>query len=236
MHEFSIEREVILPVDPEQVFAAITTGTAGWMFPTGGDPDIDANDSTNNPVKAWEPPNRLAIRQEADGWFNALEYLIEARHGGTASLRYVHSGIFVDDWDNQYDGASKHTDFYLHSLGEYLRHFAGRPVTYVSAGGPPASGTPDALATLRRALGVDSAARVGDRVTIDVPGLTPVDAEVDYTNEYFLGLRSAGTLYRFYGRNNFGGTVDAAHHFFTDEIDHVATQLAWQNWLDNVYA
>jgi hypothetical protein len=36
---------------------------------------------------------------------------------------YVHSGIFADSSDQQYDGASRHTDFYPHTLGPYLQPF-----------------------------------------------------------------------------------------------------------------
>ena len=56
-----------------------------------------------------------------DGWFNQLEHVLEPLDGGRARLHYVHSGIFADNWDEQYDGASKHTEFYLHTLGQYLQ-------------------------------------------------------------------------------------------------------------------
>ena len=69
--------------------------------------------------------------ESPDGTFNALDYAIEAREGGTAHLRYVHSGILADEWEDQYDAIGVHTDFYLHTLGEYLGHFNGRQVTYV---------------------------------------------------------------------------------------------------------
>ena len=118
---FEIRREVVLNATPEDVFAAVTTGTGGWMFPTGFDPGVGDEGPDDPAVVAWEPPQKFAVRQEGpDGWFNALEYLIEARDGGTAALRYVHSGIFTDDWDAQYDGADKHTTFYLHSVGSGL--------------------------------------------------------------------------------------------------------------------
>src|SRR5205085_8018785 len=94
---------------------------------------------------------------------------IEARDGGTAHLRYVHSGILADGWEDQYDAIDGHTDFYLHTLGQYLEHFNGRSVTYVgqpSSGidGPPAAGGEDAMDTLRAALGVSSNAGAGDTV------------------------------------------------------------------------
>ena len=118
--EFECRREVLLAATPEEVWDAVATseGNAAWLFPN----DIDAD-----AAKAWEPPAHLHVRHERGDWFNALEFTIEAREGGTTLMRYMHSGIFVDDWDTQYDGVSQHTDFYLHTLGEYLRHFAGPP-------------------------------------------------------------------------------------------------------------
>lgn len=234
-HEFRIKREVVLPASPEQVFAAVTEGTAGWMFPT---PTPDPTDpSPDNPVQTWDPPHHLAVRQEGpDGWFNALEHIIEAHDGGTAVVRYVHAGILTDDWESQYDGASKHTDFYLHSLGQYLQYFAGVPVTYFATDGPESSGAPGSFARLAPALGIPGAARPGDAVALDIPGLGRIDAVIDYLNEWFLGLRSADTLYRFYGRDSFGATVDAAHHVFGREVDAEAGAATWQEWLAGVYA
>ena len=154
-HEFTIRREVALPATAEQVFAAVTTGAAGWMFPTDDMVGPGGAGPDNPIVTSWDPPTSSRIRMEGeDGWFNALENIIEARGGGTCVLRYVHSGIMVDDWECQYDGADKHTTFYLHSLGQYVRYFSGRPVTYVAVNGPASAATPDALEVLARALGL----------------------------------------------------------------------------------
>ncbi|MGV9870810.1 SRPBCC family protein [Rhodococcus koreensis] len=234
---FEIRREVVLNATPEDVFAAVTTGTAGWMFPTELDPGVGSEGPDDPAVIAWEPPQKFAVRQEGpDGWFNALEYLIEARDGGTAALRYVHSGIFTDDWDAQYDGADKHTTFYLHSLGQYVRYFAGRAATYIATGGPAASSAPGAMTTLRGALGLSDTSTAGDTVTVDVPGFGTVDGVVDYLTPHFIGIRTADALYRFYGRNAFGGTVDAAHHLFAAGADQEKSQDAWTSWLDDVFA
>jgi len=237
-HPFEISREVVLEATPEQVFAAVTSGTAGWMFPTDADPGKEAAPGPGEPnVTTWHPPNHFAVRMDGeDGWFNALEYIIEARDGGTATLRYVHSGIFAADWDDQYDGVGKHTDFYLHSLGQYVRYFPGRSAAYIALSGPVGSSAVEAFDTLKGAVGLNNASAVGDTVRIDVPGLDPVAAVVDYINPNFLGLRADDALYRFYGRNAFGGTVDAAHHLFAEDIDKAKTERAWRSWLDEVYA
>ncbi|MFD8818692.1 hypothetical protein ACFV23_46200, partial [Streptomyces sp. NPDC059627] len=101
-------------------------------------------------VTASDPPPHLVTRSEDVGFptqsANQLEHVIEERDGGRrAWVRYVHSGIFTDDWDNQYDGANRHTDFYLHTLREYLTHFAPRAVSFAQLNGPEASQAPDAF-------------------------------------------------------------------------------------------
>ncbi|WAL65034.1 SRPBCC domain-containing protein [Amycolatopsis cynarae] len=230
--EFEIKREVVLEATPEAVFEAVTAGTGNWMFPV--EMEAAADGVANDPkVRAWEPPNRFAVRVEGEnGWFNALEYIVEARDGGTATLRYVHSGVFTDDWDNQYDGAAKHTDFYLHTLGQYLKYFSGRTAAYAAVSGPAASSGEKAMESVKQALGVT---REGETIRLALPGLTPVEAVVDYLNPYFLGLRTTDALYRVFGRNHFGGTMDAAHHLFggagKDE-----TEQAWRTLLDEVFA
>jgi len=235
--EFTIRREVGLKATPEQVFAAITIGTAGWMFPIDDIVGPGGAGPDNPIVTGWGPPHELSVRMQGDdGWFNALEYLIEARDGGTCVLRYVHSGIFSDDWEGQYDGAGKHTTFYLHSMGENLEHFSGRPVTYVALSGPPSSTGPDALEVLGRALGVTETGGEGEKVGLAIPGLDPIEAVVDYRTSHFIGLRSKDALYRFYGRNAFGGQVDAAHHLFAKGVAADESQKAWQTWLDEVFA
>src|SRR5207237_227146 len=106
----------------------------------------------------------------------------------------VWTAITADDWEDQYDAIDGHTDSYLHTLGEYLEHFKGRPVTYVgqpSAGieGPEAAGTPDAMDRLRAALGVADGAAVGDAVHAHLGDAGSLDGVIDYVTPEFLGVR-----------------------------------------------
>ena len=115
--EFEIVVDTELPGTPERVWEAVTEGTPAWMFPTDQWPDVKT---------VQEYPGHLVSRMDGpDGWFNQLEHVLEPLDGGRARLHYVHSGIFADNWDEQYDGASKHTEFYLLTLGQYLQHFDG---------------------------------------------------------------------------------------------------------------
>ena len=236
--EFEVARDVDLPAAPEDVWTAITAETAAWQFPTGE----AAPTGEGGPIKTWDPPHRLVIRMDSpDGTFNALDYAIEAREGGTAHLRYVHSGILADEWEDQYDAIGGHTDFYLHTLGQYLEHFKGRPVTYVGQpsdgiNGPEAAGAPDAMETLRAALGVSAAAAVGDEVHASLGDAGTLDGVIDYSTPEFLGVRAADGLYRFFGRNHYGSVVGMSAHVFVDGLDAAASEAALKAWLDSVYA
>lgn len=236
--EFEIIRESELPATPAQVWDAITTGTGGWLWPMEYEPREGGAGPFGGTVTRWDPPRHLIGRTEGpDGWFNQVENVIEARDGGRAWLRYVHSGIFTDNWDTQYDGADKHTDFYLHTLAQYLEFFTGQHATYVAADGPAASSAPGSFGVLRRELGLADGAE-GDRVRLDIPGLPVVDGVVDYLRPQFLGIRAADGLYRFFCRDAWGAPASVAVHLFPSEpstIDAEKAGQAWRDWLTALF-
>ena len=232
--EFEVTREIVLPATPERVWEAVATtaGNAAWLFPNEVDPGAAA---------VYDRPHHFASRVEQGEWFNAIEFVIEGREGGTSLLRYMHSGIFVDDWDKQFDAVQQHTDFYLHTLGEYLEHFPGRAATYVGdvpggIQGPDSSATPDGFARLQEALGIPAQASEGDRVRLTAPGVEPVDGVVDYRSPNFIGIRTDDALYRFFGRNAFGSPVGMSIHMFANGADPEQTKRRWQEWLNGALA
>lgn len=230
--EFECRREIIVPASPEEVWDAVATtaGQAAWLFPSEIDPGS---------AIAWDPPKRFAVRTEQGDWFNALEFVIEGRDGGTSLMRYMHSGIFVDDWDNQLDAVQQHTDFYLLTLREYLEHFTGRTATYIGdvpqgIAGPPGSVTPDAFGRLRQALGLGSQLREGDSVLLAPQGRQPITGVIYYQRPNFVGVRTADALYCFFGRNAFQAPVGMSIHSFAQDVDAEASQQSWKSWLDTV--
>jgi len=225
--EFEIVYDTELPGTPERVWEAVTKGTPGWMFPTDQWPDVKTVE---------EYPQHLVSRMDGpDGWFNQLEHVLEPLDGGRAKLHYVHSGVFADNWDQQYDGASKHTEFYLHTLGQYLKYFDGQPVVFTDVQGPEASQTPEGFVRLKKALGVEAASQ-GDTFDVEVDGVGRLKGQVDFSNENFLGLRTADTMYRFFGRNVFGAPVGMTVHDFSGSGDSEFTAKAWGDYLGKVYA
>ncbi|MET7457762.1 SRPBCC domain-containing protein [Streptomyces sp. NPDC005574] len=241
--EFEIAREFEVDATPEQVWTAFTAGTGGWLWPMEApEPREGGRGPFGSTVTVWDPPhhytNRVAdVEGISEQTLNQLDYTIEPRdEGRRAWVRYVHSGIFVDDWDNQYDGASKHTGFYLHTLREYLTHFDGRPVAFTTFDGPEGGRAPDALATVARALGLTDGTTAGDRVQARGPGGRSLDAVVDYRDPYFIGLRTDDTLVRFFGRNHWGHTVGVSVHDFALDADAKADEAAWQDWLTGAFS
>jgi hypothetical protein len=225
--EFEIVYDTELPGTPERVWEAVTSGTPAWMFPTDQWPDVKT---------VQEYPTHLVSRMDGpDGWFNQLEHVLEPLDGGRARLHYVHSGILTDNWDEQYDGAKRHTEFYLHTLGQYLKHFDGKPVVFTDIQAPASSQTPDGFERLKKALGVESAAQFS-AVDLVLDGVGRLAGEVDFSNEHFLGLRTSDALYRFFGRNSFGAPVGMTVHDFSGSGGPEATAKAWGAFLGKAFA
>jgi len=108
-------------------------------------------------------------------------------------------------------------------------------VVFTDIQAPAASQTPDGFDRLKRALGVDTAVP-GETVELELDGVGPLAGEIDFANEHFLGLRTAGTMYRFFGRNAFGAPVGMTVHDFSGSGDAGATAQAWTGFLAKVYA
>jgi uncharacterized protein YndB with AHSA1/START domain len=224
--EFEVGFEGLLRASPEEVWHAITVESGGWSWPIEYEPRLGGKESGltfhGGTVTAWEPGRHFATRCEAPGWFNNLDYTLQERTGGTF-LRFVHNGIFQEDWDNNYNACRQHTALYYHSLGEYLQHFPGRKAAYVALDAPENT----RFAGLKRALGVPESVRQGDKVRLaqDITG------RVDYLTASFLGVRTEDALYRFFGRDSFGWSVGMACHLFAEDADPAAMEKSWREWL-----
>lgn len=231
--EFDIRKEVVLEATPEQVWQAIATpeGQAAWLFPAE-----EPNGATVERVES----TRFAVRtpEAPYGSFHAFEYFIEARDGGTAVLRFVHSGFLSDDWGEEYvDMTGQGWDMYLHTLAQYLKYFADSPATYIKAEAPAASVAPDVWALIEKGLGLTGPVTAGERVRLTPEGLEPIDGVVDYAppGQEFLGVRSGDGLYRFHGRARLGMPVPVGHHIYSADLDAEHARQGWQGRLSTVF-
>jgi hypothetical protein len=229
--EFEVTWEGELPASPREVWDAFTARTAGWLWdidyeprPGGTERGLTGGGGT---VTVWEPHRRFVTRAVGD--VNQLDYVLEPR-GEATYLRFTHRGALAGDYDLELDACRRHTAFYYHSLGEYLRHFPGRDAAYVSVQAPETSAR-DGFSAVRRALGVTADVAVGDRVRLEPAGTEGV---VDYATSEFLGVRGADALYRFYGRDRWNRPVGVAVHRFGGGADEAAR--AWGAWLDDVFS
>lgn len=244
VEKFEIRRENKLPATSKQVWEAIATnhGNLGWLRPREIEPR-EGGVITPGPctVTAWDPPRRFAFRHDSeDGLSPVVDYRIEDQDSDSSVLRTVihrvHNGVAGDDWKTTNDAADKHTDFYHHTLGQYLRYFSGRRATYLEAHGPAAATEKNAFTVLRRGLGLTDDTARGDVVQVAPAGLDPLKAVVDYLSPHFIGLRTADGLYRFFGRSAWGWPVGLSHHLFADDVDRSKNDQAWRVWLDEVFA
>jgi uncharacterized protein YndB with AHSA1/START domain len=138
-----VQAEVEVPGTPEAVWQAIATGPgiSSWFVPTTSEERVGGEKrATFGPgmdssavITEWEPPRRFVIESRRDDLGPnspavATEWVVEARSGGTCTVRVVHSWFAsTDDWDNQFEGVEHGWPSFFRILRLYLTHFAGKP-------------------------------------------------------------------------------------------------------------
>jgi uncharacterized protein YndB with AHSA1/START domain len=249
-HEFEVRKEIELPATPEQVWDAIATGPGldSWFMGRneiepreGGASRLTIAGHTDEAtVVGWEPGKRFADRTATadDGSFMATEYLIEGRDQGSTVLRMVQSGVLGDNWETEFEAMKVGWDLYLGTLAAYLRHFPGRTATPVTVVRPEA-GDPDRVwPAVAVALGTPHPLTEGAPVRFVVADGQAVHGVIDLsTPSMFLGVRTAGGLYRFvHSGHERGNALFLSHHVFDPEAEPFDTEQFWQQWLDQLSA
>ena len=127
-------------------------------------------------IMLWQPPHRfVAETQEGPGTV-ATEWTVEAKAGGTCTVRVVHSWFAsTDDWDDQFEGHSYGWISFFQILRLYLAHFRGQPCSPVQLMAKSTEAKEKAWDLLIQPLGLAKAS-VGARVTApaDAPELSGV--------------------------------------------------------------
>jgi uncharacterized protein YndB with AHSA1/START domain len=184
----SVQAEVEVSGTPEEVWQAIASGPgiSSWFVPTKLDGRVGgAATSSFGPgnsmdsvarITGWEPPKRFVAETEGGPGTVATEWTVEAKAGGTCTVRVVHSWFAsTDDWDDQFEGHSYGWISFFQILRLYLAHFAGQPCSLIQFMATSTEATEKAWESLIRPLGLANAG-VGTRVTapVDAPELSGV--------------------------------------------------------------
>lgn len=242
--EFEIRREVGLPAARSQAWQAISTraGLSGWFMPMDVAPGADGV-GPDSPVRVWDPPARLALHSppEPDGTVHAFDYTLTETGSDACRLGFAHSGVLAGtDTAVEVSALESGWAMYLHTLGEYLRHFAGARATYVSAQGPRGSAAADAWPQLLAALDLPGPPTVGQPVWCSPAELPAIAGVVDYVAPGFLGIRAPAALHRFHDRSALGLTAAVAHHHYAQPglgaVDSAELTRRWTAWLAGVWS
>ena len=242
-HAYENPEELEFQLSPEAVWEAIATGPgiSSWFM---GATEVSPQDgvittrmggwSQESAIVAYEPGTHFAFKgvEDTDGRFFAMEFLLEARAGGSTVLRVVSSGFLpADDWEDEYEAMVSGGAMYLHTLSEYLHHFARRPGIAVTPSAAPGD-LDRSWAAMTADLGLADDIAVGDAVTLTPTGLDPIEGVVDWAAPDVVGVRGTDGLYRFF-RGFYAPGV--GHHLFST-TDETSATAAWQGWLDAVAA
>ena len=170
----AIDLDIEVPGTPEEVWEAVASGPGitAWFVPArvdgrlGGTCELDFGPGVGVEtarITAWEPPRRLVAEVAAEGRpAFAMEWLVEARDGGTCVVRLINSGFGSGaDWDAEYDATEAGWRLFLYNLRLYLTHFPGRRCSSVLVNGHADGPVDRAFGELAAALGLPAGAREG---------------------------------------------------------------------------
>ena len=142
------------------------------------------------------------------------EWSIEAREGGKATLRLVHSGFSVGtDWDDELEAHARGWKLMLQNLRQYFARHAHEPTVHLPFMSKVESPRGSIWKTLLGKLGLSAPPKVGDPFRLTTPSGDVVTGEVDLvTDTYDLAL-----VVREYGdallRFTLNGKADAPSAF-----------------------
>jgi uncharacterized protein YndB with AHSA1/START domain len=254
-----VQAEVEVPGTPEQVWQAIATGPgiSCWFVPSEVDGRIGGAvlshfgpgmDSVAT-ITAWEPPRRFAAESRdnmgPDDPTVATEWIVEARSGGTCTVRVVHRWFATSDtWDDQFEGHSYGWLAFFRVLRSYLSHFAGQSGAAFQVMGMAPEPLAEAWTTLTQALGL-AGATVGQRVEVTAGG-PPLAGTVEFAGqpawpqELLVRLDEPAPGLAHLVPHPMDGQVYLSIRFFlygnrAPEVVERA-QAQWQEWLNERFA
>jgi len=182
-----IHLSVELDASPEDVFRAVTDGTelAKWLAPgarvtapEGGNKgkiwiSWGEGMSVEHEIDIFEAPKRMRHPSGENGETKAplyADWSVEARDGGKATLRLVHSGFSVGaDWDDEYEAHARGWKLMLQNLVRYFARHAHEPAVHIPFMSKVESPHGAIWKTLLGKLGLSAQPKVGDPFRLTAP-------------------------------------------------------------------
>jgi uncharacterized protein YndB with AHSA1/START domain len=181
-----IELSVELDASPEDVFRAVADGTeiAKWLAPEARvTPPTEGKKGSiwlswgegmgvEKPIEVWDAPRRMLHASGENPETKAplwVDWQIEAKAGGTTTLRLVHSGFSASaDWDDDFDAHARGWRLMLANLRHYFARHAKKPAVHLPFMAKVDSPRETVWGTLLSKLAFQGAPKAGDafRVTV----------------------------------------------------------------------
>lgn len=249
----SIQSEVEVPGTPETVWQAIATGPgiSSWFVPAAVDGRLggstvchfapDGSMDSVATITEWQPPHRFVAETAEGPGTVATEWIVEAKAGGTCTVRVVHSwSADSDDWDKEFEGHALGWLSFFKLLRFYLAHFAGEPSSLIQLAAQSSGTAAETFDQLLRPLGIQPGSE-GRSVSSegDAPPLAGDILEAQSTPEGFsvilrldapapalvhlIGFPMGGPIY-----------VSLRIYLYGEAASATAanTEVAWRTWLD----
>ncbi len=248
----SITVETVVPGTPEEVWETIATGPgiSKWFVPAQVEPraggkmilNFGPGMDSESQVTAWDAPRSFSATGEGLGPgapAMATEWTVEARDGGTCTVRVVHS-LFADtdDWDNQLGEVEKGWPAFFVVLRMYLSQYKGQPGAHFQVMAPVAGTVVEGWRAVTGRLGWPA---LGVGVKIQSPaGAAPIAGTVEKVgpepdlHEVVIRLEEPAPGAAMLSTCGFGGQtyfVGGFYFFGPKAEEGLKAEKAWEGWL-----
>jgi uncharacterized protein YndB with AHSA1/START domain len=247
----SISVEVEVPGTPEEVWDAIATGPgiSKWFVPAQVDGRVGGKMVLNfgpgmdseSEVTGWEAPHRFTATSQGlgpDAPDMATEWTVEARGGGTCTVRVVHS-LFAetDEWDNQLGEVESGWPSFFVVLRLYLSQYRGQPGAHFQVMAPIPGTTREAWQSVMDRLGFPPLS-AGANLHAQ-PGTAPLSGVVvdvgpeSHPNQMIVRLDQPAPGAAILSTCAMGDTyfVGSFYFFGPQAAEGLKAEQPWQNWL-----
>lgn len=196
-----IELSVELDASPEDVFRAVTEGPeiAKWLAPEARVTPPEAGKKgrvwiswgegmdAEHEIEVYEAPKRIRHPSGKNGETKAplyADWSIEAREGGKATLRLVHSGFSTGaDWDDEYESHKRGWMLMLQNLRHYFARHPHQPTAHLPFVSMVESPRASIWKTLLDKLGFTATPKAGDSFRFTAPNGDVLTGVVDLVTD-----------------------------------------------------